>query len=169
METLRFHENYPFRIVVLSNLVSFLIYFLGFIIIYRSGWIFSVIYLAFILTLEIRLIRMHCIDCYYFGKTCGFGKGKISSLFFKKGSTDNFSKPFSWKNMIPDMMVSLVPLITGIIFLIIKFDIILLLSLLILIILTTAGNSYIRGKLTCACCKQREMGCPAEQLFNKNK
>jgi len=38
-----------------------------------------------------------------------------------------------------------------------------------LILLTSAGNSYIRGSLACKYCQQRELGCPAEKLFNKEK
>jgi hypothetical protein len=170
METSKTYENYPLWIVTLSNLVSFGIYISGFFIVSRLGWIFAIIYAGYILTLELNLISRHCTECFYWGKTCGFGKGRISSLFFKKGDAVNFCRnKFSWKDLIPDLMVSLVPLITGIVFLIIKFDLLLLLALLVLISLTTAGNEYIRGTLTCRYCKQRELGCPAEKLFNKGK
>jgi hypothetical protein len=73
----------------------------------------------------------------------------------------------SWKDMIPDLLVSLVPLIIGIVLMIIKFDFILLFASVILIVLTTSGNGFIRGNLTCKYCKQRELGCPAEKLFSK--
>jgi F0F1-type ATP synthase membrane subunit c/vacuolar-type H+-ATPase subunit K len=42
-----------------------------------------------------------------------------------------------------------------------------LFAAIILVGLTTIGNGYIRGNLTCKYCKQREIGCPAEQLFSK--
>jgi hypothetical protein len=170
METSRTYENYPVWIVTLSTLVSFTIYFLGFMIAYRLGWIYSLMYLCFILYLELRLLKSHCTDCYYWGKTCGFGKGRISSLFFKKGDGAGFcNTEFSWKDMIPDLLVSLIPLIIGIVLLIIKFDVLILIGLILLIGLTTAGNGFIRGTLTCRFCKQREFGCPAEKLFNKEK
>jgi hypothetical protein len=69
--------------------------------------------------------------------------------------------------MIPDLLVTLVPLIIGIILLIIKFDFILLFAAILLVVLTTSGNGFIRGSLTCKYCKQREIGCPAEKLFSK--
>jgi len=69
--------------------------------------------------------------------------------------------------MIPDLLVSLIPLLTAIVLMIIKFNLILLFSAIILIVLTTIGNGFIRGNLTCKYCKQREIGCPAEQLFSK--
>lgn len=170
METIKTYENYPIRIVILSNLVSFLIYILGFIIIFKIGWIYSIIYLSYIFALELRLIKNHCTSCYYWGKTCGFAKGRISSVFFKKADISDFcSNKFTWKDMIPDLLVVLIPLIGGIVLLIINLDLFLLFALILLIALTTAGNQFIRGSLTCKFCKQREIGCPAEKLFNSGK
>jgi hypothetical protein len=57
----------------------------------------------------------------------------------------------------------------GIILLISKFDFVSLSALLLLVVFTTAGNGYIRGKMTCKYCKQKELGCPADLLFNKKK
>jgi hypothetical protein len=73
----------------------------------------------------------------------------------------------TWKDMIPDLLISLIPLITGIVLLIIKIDFFLLFAVILLIVLTTIGNGFVRGRLTCKYCKQRESGCPAEKLFSK--
>ena len=168
MEITKTHDNFPAWIVILSNIVSILIYISGFMITLRLGWIPAVLYIVFILAFEYRLISKHCVNCYYWGKTCGFGKGRLSSLFFKRGDLSKFcNKEMSWKVMIPDLLVSLVPLIIGIVLMIIRFDFILLFAAIILILLTTIGNGFIRGNLTCRYCKQRELGCPAEKLFSK--
>lgn len=168
MELIKRYENYPLGIVILSNFVSLAIYGLGFLIIFRLGLVFSFLYLLFILIFEYRLIRYHCTNCFYWGKTCGFGKGKLSSWIFKKGDTSQFCmKDFRWKDMIPDLLIPLIPFVIGIILLILKFDIILLFELLMLLLLTTIGNGFIRGTLTCKYCKQGELGCPADLLFNK--
>jgi len=164
------YDNYPLWIVILSNTVSISIYGLGFMIMTRLGWIISILYLIYILILEYKLIRNHCINCFYWGKTCGFGKGRISSWFFKKGDISKFcANEMSWKDMIPDLLVSLVPFITGIVLMIIKFDYIILIALILLMLLSTIGNGFIRGTLTCRYCKQKELGCPADKLFNKDK
>ena len=63
--------------------------------------------------------------------------------------------------MIPDIMVSLIPLSVGIILVIINFDLVLLIAILLLVFLTTSGNGYVRGTLACNNCKQKETGCPA--------
>ena len=168
MEITKTHDNFPFWIVILSNLVSILIYISGFIITLNLSWIVAVLYFVFILVLEFRLLSKHCTNCYYWNKTCGFGKGRLSSLLFKKGDPSKFcEKTFNWKDIIPDLLVSLVPLLIAIVLIIIKFNLFLLFVTVILIALTTIGNGFIRGNLTCNYCKQREIGCPAEQLFSK--
>ena len=168
MEITKTHDNFPLRIVILSNSVSILIYLSGFMITLSLSWIAAILYLVFIMALEFRLLSKHCVNCYYWGKTCGFGKGRLSSLFFKRGDPSKFcEKSFTWKDMIPDLLVFLIPLLTAIALMIIKFNLILLFAAIILIALTTIGNGFIRGNLTCKYCKQREIGCLAEQLFSK--
>lgn len=170
METTKTYENYPMGIVIQSNLVSFGIYGLGFLIMFRFGLVFSLLYLLYILALEYRLLRYHCPTCYYWGKTCGFGKGRLSALFLKKSDGAKFcAKDMTWQDMIPDILISLIPMVIGIVQLILQFDFIVLAALLLLVLLTTTGNGYIRGTLACRNCKQRELGCPADALFNKGK
>jgi hypothetical protein len=156
--------------VFISNLVSVLIYAAGATIIFQLGWIWLALYLLYILGLEIRLMKKSCVNCYYYGKFCAFGKGKLSALFFKKGDPKAFLKnKITWKNIIPDFLVSIIPLAVGIVLLITNFSWLVLGLIILLAFLTSAGNSYVRGSLACKFCKQREIGCPAERLFNKNK
>ena len=153
---------------MLANTVSILIYVSGLVIMARFSLIGAILYLVFILAMEYRLLSRHCISCYYWGRTCGFGRGRVSAWFFKKGEPSEFcAHSITWKDMIPDMLVTLIPLVTAIILMIIRFNLILLIATLVLITLTTAGNGLVRGNLTCKHCRQRELGCPAEQLFNK--
>lgn len=163
-------ENYPFWIVFFSNFVSIAIYLIGAFIIYQIGFIWLILYLVFIGVFEFRLMRGHCVDCYYYGRTCAFGKGKTSSILFKKGDMRKFCKmQITWKDIIPDFMVSLIPAIIGIILLIKNFNWILFSLVFILFILTFVGNGVIRSQLACKYCKQREIGCPAQKLFEKKK
>jgi hypothetical protein len=74
-----------------------------------------------------------------------------------------------WQDLIPDILISLIPFVIGIIFLFLKFNVILLSAVLLLLFLTTTGNGFIRGKLTCRYCRQKDFGCPADALFHKAK
>ena len=163
-------ENYPCSTIFISNLISIAIYFIGAYIIYQLGLIWLILYIIYILVLEFRLISMHCVNCYYYGKYCAFGMGKISALFFKKGSPDKFIRAeMTWKDLIPDFLVSVIPFVAGIVLLILDFSWLLLTLIALLAILTSFGNSFVRGSLACKFCRQRELGCPAEKLFKKKK
>jgi len=163
-------ENYPCWIMLISNLVSIAIYFIGAFIISKIGIFWLSLYLLYIMWLEIRVMRRSCVNCFYYEKYCAFGKGKFSSLFFKKGNPHKFLKNnITWKDIIPDFLVSVIPLIVGITLVILDFSWLLLIMIILLVILTSAGNGFIRGSLACKYCKQRKLGCPAEQLFNRSK
>ena len=169
MNKIECYENYPYWIIIVSNILQLSILTIGVIIIKPLGTIWVLIYLAYIIFLEIRLLKKSCVDCYYYGKRCAFGKGKLYSLFFKKGNKENFAGNFTWKDLIPDMLVAIIPLIIGIVTLIINFNWLLLSLVILLFLLVSTGNSLVRGSLACKYCKQRETGCPAEKLFNKEK
>ena len=170
MENDKRYDNYPFWIVLLSNLVSLGIFALGILIFLRVHLLIALAYILYFLFLEYRLIRYHCTDCFYFGRTCAFGHGRISAVFCKKGDTSQFcNHKMTWKDMILDILISLLPFIVGIILMVIEFDYFLLAATILILLLTTFGNNFIRGKLACRYCKQRDLGCPAEALFNKNK
>jgi hypothetical protein len=163
-------ENYPTAIVIGSNLLSLLIYGIGAFILFRFGIIWVIGYVFFILILEFRLLSGHCVDCFYYGKTCAFGKGRLSSLFYQKGNPEKFSQmTLTWKDILPDFLMFMIPVLAGILLLIQEFTWIVLILIITLFLLGFLGNALVRGQLACRYCKQREIGCPAERLFNKTK
>ena len=160
------YEKYPWHQVFITNLLSILIYTLGVVILQHVNWVVAGLYLIYIFILEIRLLKYHCPNCYYYGKICAFGKGRISSIFFKKGNPDKFiCKSFSVKDLIPDILVFAFPAIAGIILLITDFQWYILVSLAGLIILNFSGNAYVRGQIACKHCRQKDLGCPALDFF----
>jgi hypothetical protein len=166
MDKSKTYESYPGSTILFANLASIVSYASGLIIFLYIGWLSTFIYLALIIAMEYRLLSSHCVNCYYFGKACGFGKGKLSALFFRKGDPAKFcEKDINWKDMLPELVVSLLPIAAAVVLLIIEFNTILLILVLLIILISTAGNSFIRGRLTCRYCKQREIGCPAQKLF----
>jgi hypothetical protein len=170
MSSTKCYENFPYRFIIGSNIIQLAIYAIGAYILYLLGPIWLVLYVLYIALLEMRLLKMNCIHCYYYGKRCGFGRGKLCSLFFKKGESKKFiDKQIGWKDIIPDFLVTIIPLIIGVVLLVKNFNWILLALIIVLLILGFPVTGYIRGSLACKFCKQREIGCPAEQLFQKKK
>jgi hypothetical protein len=169
MQNNKSYENFPLWIPLLSCALSLSIYALGTIIFSQLAMLFVVLYLMFCLWIELRILQESCVNCYYYGKTCGLGRGKLCALLFKKGNPEKFvDKEFTWKDLIPDFLVLIFPLIGGIIILIRNFAWLVLVLMVILAVLWLGVNALIRGSLACMYCKQKELtGCPAEQLFNK--
>jgi len=170
MESKIGYDNYSYRFIILSNLLQFIIYIIGAYFLFLFGYIWVIIYVVFIIILEIRLLKMSCTNCYYYGKLCAFGKGKLSSAFFNKGNPRKFIlKQIKLIDIIPDFLVFLIPMFLGIYLVLTKFNFILLSLIVIIFFLGFIGNGIIRGSFACKYCKQREIGCPAEQLFSKSK
>ncbi|MFC1637446.1 hypothetical protein ACFL1W_00345 [Candidatus Margulisiibacteriota bacterium] len=168
MEATKTYDEYPVWFVLMSNALTLPIYALGAYIIWGFGWIYGLLYLGYCLVLEIRLFKMSCVDCYYYGKLCFSGRGKIAALFFKQGDPKRFTcKQITWKHLIFDFLVSLIPLGAGIFLSIFDFNWPRLIALVALMILGFPVVGYVRGELACKFCRQRELGCPATEFFKQ--
>jgi hypothetical protein len=161
------YENFPLWIIALTNALSILVYAIGIFILSQLGIIFAAFYFLFCIVFEIRLLRRSCVNCYYYGKLCGFGKGRICSFFFSQGDPKKFGEhPLTWKELLPDMLILFFPLLGGIIALIINFNWIILGAIIVILFLSFMGNAFIRGSFSCKYCKQREVACPAIEFFS---
>ena len=106
MEALKPYENFPFSMVLFALLVNVSIYAFGVAILSGFGIIMALLYLLYCLGIEIHVMKMSCVYCYYYGKWCAFGRGKVAPLLFKQGDPERFtSKCISWKELLPDMLV----------------------------------------------------------------
>lgn len=152
------------------NAVGLATYAIGLYLMARLGIVWGLLYAAYCIWMEWRVLSGSCRNCYYFGKRCAFGKGRVSSWLFTKCTEQTLStKRISWRDVVPDFMVSLIPLVAGIAVLIRSFSWTVLLLIATLVSLGSVGTGLVRGQLACKYCKQRELGCPAEQLFSKTK
>ena len=162
------YENYPFWIIAVATLVSWSIYAIGIFVFAQWGIVWVLLYVAYCLWFEIKLLRGSCVNCYYYGKFCGFGKGRLCALLFRPGDPAKFhAKKITWLDIVPDFLIALFPLMGGIILLIMDFNWLITGLLVVLVVLITVGNSFVRGNLACKFCKQRDLGCPAIEMFAK--
>ena len=169
MEESKTYEKFPVRMPLLSTLVALLIYASGAMILAGYGTGLAVLYVLYCAGVEIRVMKKGCVDCYYYGKSCGIGRGRLCSLLFKKGDPERFSRTkVTWAALLPDFLVSIFPLVGGVVLLMRDFSLRLAALLVILVLLTTAGNAAVRSLYACKYCKQRELGCSAEKLFSKS-
>lgn len=161
------YENFPAWIVLVCNLVSWSIYAVGAYIL-AALWIWLLLpYLLYVLWLEVRLLQNACVDCAYYGKVCAFGKGKLCAQAFKRGDPRRFAEhEVTWAEMLPDFLVSLIPLGGGIALLVTEgWDWVIVGLLVVLLALAFVGMGFARGALACRYCRQREIGCRAYEMF----
>ena len=161
------YERFPLWIVIVCNLVSWSIYATGAYILARL-WIWLLIpYVLYCLWLEARLLKTACVDCAYYGKACAFGKGRLCALVFKQGDPQRFAgRDTSWVAVLPDLLVSILPLIGGIVLLVLNgWDWVIAVLLVLLFALAFGGTAFVRGSFACKYCEQKELGCPAYELF----
>ena len=168
MKKTKTYENFHAWVVFVSTVLSVLIYAIGVYIVSKLNPFLMVLFIGYCIWLEFKIIRRSCVSCYYYGKVCAFGKGKLCSIFFKRGDPKAFvDREVTWTDMLPDFMVFIIPIIAGIRVLIREFSWIVLILMIVLLILSFAGNAIVRGQVACKYCRQRELGCPADRLFNK--
>lgn len=167
MKDVKTYENFPIWIPLIAIIVSIAVYILGTIILIGFGIIIAVLYIIYCFGVEILVIFRSCKNCYYHNRVCGLGKGKIASLFTKKGDPKKFTeRDVGFKDLIPDFLVAIFPLVGGIILSIIDFSIIRIVLIITLMIFSFGGTAVIRGSFACKYCRQREIGCPAEKFFS---
>ena len=164
------YENFPLWMPFIAILISIIGYILGAIILSGFGIVIVILYLIYCGGIELLVIFRSCRYCYYYGKICGLGKGKIAPFFIKKGNPKRFmEKKISWYDLLPDFLVSIIPITGGIILLTYDFSFLRLGLIILLTILFFGGTGFVRGAFACRYCKQKEVGCPAEKLFEKKK
>ncbi len=164
------YENFPWWMVVVSNAVTLTIYAAGLYLMSRVGTAWGLLYALYCVWLEWRVLSGSCRTCYYYGKRCAFGKGLLCSRIMAGRSKGSFTpKHITWLDIVPDFLVSLVPALTGIVLLIRNFNLLNLIAVALIAFLGSVGTGLVRSRLACKYCRQRELGCPAEQLFAKTK
>lgn len=170
MKKIKTYNDFPIGITLIAVLVSVMSYIIGAIILNGFGILFAILYIIYCIAMELMIIFRSCRNCFYYGRLCGLGKGKFAPLFVKKGDTKKFvDRDISIIHMIPDFLVVILPMVGGIILLIFDFSLLVLGLVVILGILFFGGTAFIRSTFACKYCNQREIGCPADEMFNKKK
>jgi len=165
------YEQYPASTVFIVSILQLLVFVAGLYIMFTLHWITGILFLIFLIILEIQLYREGCVNCCYYGKRCAFGKGIIASKFFKRGDPKIFRvRNLSWKDFIPQILVVAIPLVVGIALLISRgFNVLILIAIVYPILSWFFLNNIIYGKLACPHCKQGSICCPALNFFDKSK
>ncbi len=157
-----FPERYPARILCLSIGHMLFSYALGALIFLQLHPWLGAAYLAFCLAGLVLGLKYRCRFCWYYGRTCHAGLGRVAKFLFEQGTPEEF--PLT-RNVIPVLVPSfailLLPLIASLVDTLLRFSQLRLTLLLAYILLVIAPGFPLRKFLFCTRCKQAELGCPA--------
>lgn len=157
-------EEYPAGEVIVGNVLMLLWIGAGTLAVYLLWPIIAWIFLGFsLLTIYVVLRKLVCTNCYYYGKRCSSGWGKLTAVMFSQGSIERFPEGMGLK-IAPFIYGSLtvVP-VAVLVFLMLKdFSWIQLLLLLFIL-----GFGFYSGTITrrnsCSRCKMRII-CPGSAV-----
>lgn len=155
-------EEAKISYVILENVIFIAMIVLGFLLMYPISFkgipVLSILYALFIAAMLLLVLGKHvCTNCYYYGKWCHCGCGKLAKASFSKNSGNH---EFGCKLAILTWIIlMLLPIIVKIILIVIgkssfKDQLYLFLPFLILSVI-----SLILHKRDCKMCKMRFI-CP---------
>lgn len=170
MSEIRSYEQFPVGMVAGVVGFSLVVYLVGAYLLWPFGWFVAAAYLVYAAVMELTVLSRSCRSCYYYGKRCAFGKGSVCGTLFSKGNPSSFtSKPITFATLLPDFLVGILPIAGGLIGLVLWFSWTGVLVLLAFGLLFFLGTAMVRGRVACKYCRQRTLGCPAQQLFEKRQ
>jgi len=167
----KYYENYPVWSVAVVILLFLAIYLAGAYVMFRLHLITGALYLLYIILMEFFVYKEACPYCYYYGKLCFSGRGKLAKLIYKKGNPKKFcERAMKFKDLIPQLIVVAVPIIVGIALLVSRgFHLLTFIAVLYPVFNWFVVNPILYGKLACSHCKQGRKCCPALDFFSKKK
>ncbi|MFC1533310.1 hypothetical protein ACFL7M_08110 [Thermodesulfobacteriota bacterium] len=157
-------DEYPWSVVISENFALTAWISLGTAISWELNAVIGLVYLIFsVLMILVIMRKLVCTRCYYYGKRCHVGWGKISVLLYKQGDIDKFNSCAGIK-IAPVLFASLalIPLIFGVI-LLIKAPSITYGILMTALILFIVYSSVISRKRSCSICKMKLI-CPGGSI-----
>lgn len=154
-------EEYPWSVVIMENLEIAVWIFLGTFLIAGLSEKLGIVYLSTALLMILVIMRkLLCTRCYYYGKRCHVGWGKISAAFFKQGDISEFSACAGSK-IAPVFfgLLALVPILSGAIVMFKNPSLTNGIALFLLLAAVIHSSVFSRKK-SCGQCKMN-LVCPA--------
>ena len=153
-----FCENYPVHIIIIHWIILLLAFTLGIYILRGLHYMLAIIYIVYSLTaLTLILPLSRCVSCFYYGKLCNTGWGKIAAYLFKKGDESKHVEHYNYAIFLH--LLWLVPLLVALLQLVRQREI-LALSIFVIYLFILFVEKIILKKLGCKRCHLREF-CPA--------
>lgn len=149
-------EEYPKAVIIIENLALLIWIALGALAASYVATELAIAYVAFAAIMLLFLLRkLLCTHCYYYGKWCHIGWGKLTALIFPKGNPEEFNTGLGQK-LVPVTygLLMMVPIL-ALVFSMLGAFTLEKLGLLIAIFAVSGYSGFIARKNSCALCKMR--------------
>ena len=153
-------EEYPKPSIARANLSIVLWIAVGTVACWLLLPLAAWVYLAAVMTMTVLVMRkLVCTNCYYYGKWCCMGWGRLSALLFSRGSIDRFRGSIGIR-IAPLFyaLLVLVPLIMVIMALVQEYTVPKIV-ILVLLLLVSLYSGFLSRKRNCSRCKMKPL-CP---------
>ena len=149
-------EEYPRKAIIIGNFTMIAWVILGTIACWFFKPLIAWIYLGFFIVMVGIILRgLLCPNCYYYNKWCCLGWGRLSALFFRKRSINDFSFGLG-QNLAPVVygFLAVIPLILITVSIIQEFTLFKII-VAVLFLLLLFYSSVINRKKACVQCKMK--------------
>jgi hypothetical protein len=157
-EDFLFCQSYPRSVIIIRWIILGAAFALGIYILTSIKEVLGLAYIVYslvVLTLILPLSR--CSSCFYHGKACNTGWGKVAAYLFPKGDESKFVRHYNYAIFIH--LLWIIPLLASLL------QLVRLRNLLVLVVFgaylfVLLLEKIVLKKLACSRCHQREF-CPA--------
>jgi len=157
-QNLAFCDSYPKSVIVIRWIILVAAFALGIYILTNIKQLLGLAYIIYslvVLTLILPLSR--CSSCFYHGKACNTGWGKVAAYLFPKGDESKFVRHYDYAIFIH--LLCIIPLLASL-FQLVRLRNLLALVVFGLYLFILLIEKITLKKLACSRCRQREF-CPA--------
>jgi cell division protein FtsW (lipid II flippase) len=153
-----FCENYPKHITTIRWIILLLAFGLGIYVLLGLHYLLAIIYIVYsLVALTLILPLSRCASCFYHGKFCNTGWGKIAAYLSEKGDESKYVDHYNYAIFLH--LLWLIPLLIALLQLVRQKDLFAL-SIFVIYLFILFAEKIILKKLCCKRCHQREF-CPA--------
>jgi hypothetical protein len=162
-----FCDAYPKHVIIIRWIILIAAFALGIYILSGMKDLFGVVYVIYsLIALTLILPLSRCVSCFYHGKLCNTGWGKVAAYLFPKGMNhavhtkgDESKYVEHYNYAILLHLLWIIPLL-GFLFQLLRYRGLFYLIILIAYMFILLLEKIILKKLACTKCHQREF-CPA--------
>jgi uncharacterized membrane protein YccF (DUF307 family) len=161
-----FCDTYPLGVIIVRWIILGMAFALGVYILADIKLVLGLIYVVYsLIALTFILPLSRCVSCYYHGKACNTGWGKMAAYLSPKGDESKYVEHYNYAILLH--LLWLVPLLASLVQLLRKRDIPALMIFIGYLLILLLDKVSLK-KLACTRCHQREF-CPAVPFRKTSK